>query len=455
LDSSSKNLWRLVFREIAHRKGNFSLGLLAVSAAVGCLVGSLTLLKANEVRTAEILAAKERELEQSIALREQQVAEAGRQYQDSMRKITKGLGFNILILPNDQDLNELHVEGTLSRTMPYDYVARLANSKIVTVNHLLPMVMKKVRWEERKQPIVLIGTKGEVPQMHREPGAQKPLQDPVAPGKAVLGYQLHARHNLSKGETITLMGRQFAVSEVYEERGTADDSTVWINLGEAQEILGMQNLVNAILALECNCAAADRIGEIRGEISEILPGTQVIERGPPALARAEARKKAKQEADEALTREKASAVKALKAEQAGRQLVRNQLGYYAGVLVPLVVAASGLWIGLLAYTNVRQRSAEIGILRAMGFRSAQILFIFLGKALLMGFAGAAVGYAAGVVFGAASGDFSQTAAAVPAAFTTQLLLLSFLLALVLSGLASWIPAMLAARQDPALVLQEE
>jgi putative ABC transport system permease protein len=117
------------------------------------------------------------------------------------------------------------------------------------------------------------------------------------------------------------------------------------------------------------------------------------------------------------------------------------------------MAACGLWIGLLSYANVRQRSGEIGILRAIGFRSVQILFIILGKALLIGLAGAAAGYVAGMALGVVFGG--APAGARPAFIAPQLVLVSFVTAILLSGLASWIPAMLAARQDPALVLQEE
>ena len=113
---------RFIFREIAHRKLNFLLGVLSVVIAVSSLIASLTLLHADGIRTEE----------------------AGNQLNDAMRKITKGLGFNILILPQDQDLNELHLEGIPSKTMPESYVTKLAESKIVTVNHLLPQVAGKV-----------------------------------------------------------------------------------------------------------------------------------------------------------------------------------------------------------------------------------------------------------------------------------------------------------------------
>lgn len=423
-------VWRLILREIGHRKLNFLLALLSVGVAVGCLIGAMVLLRAGEIRTAEILSQRQAE-----------VKKAGAELQDAMRKIALGLGFNVLILPQDQDLNELHLEGTLSRTMPEEYVHRLAKSKIVTVNHLLPSVMKKLTWPEQNLSIILYGTRGEVPIMHADP--KKPLLDAVPPGKMIIGDQVRRKLNLKVGDQVTLLGREFAILKAHAERGTVDDSTVWINLKEAQKLLGMENLVNAILALECHCVG-DRIAAVRQEIGAILPGTQIIERGPPALARAEARNKAKETAESSLAR-----------EQANRAQLQQQRERFAAVLVPVVLAGCAVWIGFLAFGNVRQRSQEIGILRAIGYRSTQILAIFLGKALFIGLAGAALGYGAGLWVGIHWGDLAVNADAFRQLFDARLLGLAVVLAPLLSGLATWIPAILAARQDPAVVLQEE
>ena len=447
------NVWRLVVREIAHRKVNFLLALLSVSVAVGCLVGAWTLLEADEIQTQQILAARELAVEKAVAAKQSEVEEAGRQLEDTMRKITKGLGFNILILPENQDRNELNVEGTLTETMPESYVKKLAESRIVTVNHLLPMVMKKMRWEEADRTVLLTGTRGEVPLMHR--ALKKPLQDLVAPGTLVLGYQLHTDLDFKKGDEVELLSRKFKVAETYEERGSIDDSTVWINLGEAQELLGLQNLVHAILALECNCATVDRVAEIRREIAGILPGTQVIERGTIALARAETRNKAKITADAALAREKQAGEAALASERANRQQLEQRHADFASMLVPVVVVGCAVWIGFLAFSNVRHRSAEIGILRAIGVRSVQILTIFLAKALIVGLIGATVGYVAGFAVAVLLGDLPPTGETWSRLFAPGMLVTAVVMAPLLSGLASWIPAMLAAQQDPAIVLQEQ
>jgi len=444
---------RLILREIAHRKLNFALAILSVSAAIACLVGAMTLLSAHETRTQAILAQKRSKTESAIADQQAVVAARGKELQDSMRKITKGLGFNILILPQEQDLNEFYAQGTISSSMPEQLVDKLANSSIVTINHLLPMITRKIAWKERDQTILVTGTRGEVPIMHRD--RKKPLLDQVPAGTMVVGYQVHTQQNLNKGDKVTMMGKEFTIEKMHPERGTVDDSTVWINLAEAQELFGMQNLVNAILALECNCATEDRVAEIRAEIAGILPGTQVIERGPSALARAEARNEAKKTAVKALEQEKAAARESLAAEENYQAQLLADLESTASILVPVVIIAGALGIALLAFGNVRQRSNEIGVLRAIGLRAPQILWLFLGKALLIGLVGAGVGYGAGFGIGTLWGDLPTAAGTSAHLFSAQVLFLAIVMALVLSGVASWIPAMVAARQDPAVILQEE
>jgi len=424
------SLFRLIIQEMQHRKINFLLGLVSVVIAVACLIAALTLLQADEIQTTFILEKKAEE-----------VKEAGNQLEDAMRKITKGLGFNILILPANQDLNEFHLTGIVAGTMPETNVKTLAESKIVTVNHLLPMVAKKITWPEKKCDVILTGTRGEVPILHR--ALKKPLQQQVPKGSMVLGHQIQQKLGLSKGDEVQLLGKKFKVTQTYPERGTADDSTVWINLEEAQELLGMQNLVNAILALECNCAAEDRVAQIRDEISKILPGTQIIERGPPALARAEARNQAH-----------ASAVASLEQEKASRIQMIERHADFAAVLVPLVVLGCGAWIGFLSLENVRRRAAEIGVLRAIGLRSTQVFGIFIIKAFVIGVIGALIGYFLGYGIGIIWGNLPESVNPEEALFSGRWLLLSLIFAPVLASLSSWIPALLAARQDPATILQE-
>lgn len=451
-------LTQLITREIAHRKLTFVLSVLAIAVAGIALVAADMVVRADAIATDQILSAKQAETEAVLAEKIQVVAAAGADLEDAMRKHMKGLGFNVLILPEQQDPAELHLRGGLSETMPASYAERLAESSIMTVNHLLPTVLQQVKWPEQDLDVILYGTRGEVPLMHR--ALKKPVLDAVAPGQMVVGWSIHQKLDLKVGQEIDFFGEKFTVSVLHPERGSTDDVTLWIDLNQAQELLGLENLIHAILALECECAG-DRISEIRREIAGVLPGTQVIERHSQALARAEARTKAKLVADESLAVEQQASAATLARERAARAELEAQHRGVAQIVIPLVLFLAAAAVGLLAFNNVRYRREEIGILRALGLRTPQILYVFLGKAVLSGIIGGLLGVAVGVVGGWA---ITQWVADSPSG--THLLgdllaspgflftLISTpVLAVLLAAVASWIAAAAAAGQDAAVVLQ--
>ena len=424
------NLRRLVFREVLHRKLSFSLGVISASVAVASLVAELAILKKHDARTGQIIAAKEVETRQQMA-----------KLEDDYRKLMLKMGFNVLILPKDQNLSDLYTDDFPSKYMPEEYATRLAKSRVATINHVLPSLQQKVKWPEHERTVLLMGVRGEV---YIQSQQQKPLIEPVAPGTMILGHELGRNLAFKAGDKTRFMGHEFSIAKVNPERGNKDDITIWINLPEAQELLGKPGLINGILALDCTCDTVDRLGRIRPEIARILPDTQVIEYASQALTRAEARQRAAAEAQASLLREKE-----------GRDKLRAEREAFAAVLVPLVVLGSSLWIGLLALANVRDRRNEIGLLRALGLRAHQILTMILGKAIVIGVAGACVGYLVGRVIGACWREASGTAPIEVGFIDPRLLVLVLVATPTLAALASWLPAISAAQQDPAEVLREE
>jgi putative ABC transport system permease protein len=397
------NISRLVFKEIAHRRGNFALGLLAVALATGCLSGAISLIEARRAGLAMTMAKLE----------------------DDMRKAMLNLGFNIVILPKNQRLEDWYIQDFGTQYMPEDYGQRLKQAKVVTVQHLLPILQQRVKWPEVKRTIILAGTRGEVPGT----GQKKAMVEAVGPDVIVLGYQLHQDLGYKVGQKIELMGQSFTVQQCYPMRGNTDDITAWVNLAVAQKLLDKPGQINAILALECECALAN-LGKVRQEIEKILPDTQLVERGSEALARAEARRKAGQQAKAAIENEEA----------------------LAGVLVTLVTLVCAGWVAVLMLGNVRQRQSEIGILRAIGVGSGKVMRLFLAKGAVLGLAGGAVGFVAGYAAVVAVEHFS--AAPAEPAFPWWAMLLTLAGAPLLAMAASWPPAMLAARQDAAGMLRD-
>jgi ABC-type antimicrobial peptide transport system permease subunit len=116
-----------------------------------------------------------------------------------------------------------------------------------------------------------------------------------------------------------------------------------------------------------------------------------------------------------------------------------------------IIFSTGAIIGAMItmYAAVANRTAEIGTLRALGFRSRSILWAFLLEALLMGAIGGALGLALASLMQWVS--FStmnfQTFAELAFSFTLnpRIAVASMLFALLMGLLGGFLPAVRAAR----------
>ncbi len=108
----------------------------------------------------------------------------------------------------------------------------------------------------------------------------------------------------------------------------------------------------------------------------------------------------------------------------------------------------------MTWLNVRERRAEIGVLRALGKGAGRVAALFLGKALLTGvvggIAGCAIGYGLGPMIG------TRAMGIGPELFQTNqgLLIATLIGAPVVTMMASYLPTLLAIREDPAVVLMD-
>lgn len=152
------SIWRLIIDEIRYRKLNFILSVVSVFIASSALIGSVLVLKIHDEHTRLILEEKEKDLEMRMA-----------RLEDDTRKAMLKLGFNIIILPEEQELSDWYEKGYSSEYMPEDYVNRLAESGIIIVRHFFPTLQQQIEWPEKKRKIILVGTRGEVPNPTKSP----------------------------------------------------------------------------------------------------------------------------------------------------------------------------------------------------------------------------------------------------------------------------------------------
>jgi len=494
------NIGRLVLQEIRYRWLNFVLGIFSILAATACLAGAFSSLQVQEMRIQRLTDEQKTRMAQMMT-----------EFEDSTRRNMLKLGFNVLIVHKDEDRGRLLLGKSPVNTLPESYVAALAgsvtkdgklrDSGVLNLNHLLPILREDLVWENRvgvrkfvsqlglncgligaplaaagdalkltiaashlttlSAPVILTGTPGEVPIIGK--ADKKPLI-PVVPQRGILvGDAVRRAFHLRPGQDVELTlvrevryGKELVIeplppmtfqvhraAEVDNPRGNEHDLTIWINLGEAQQLLRKPEQITGIFALECvspDCPG-DRFHDVEKELADRLPGTQVVPFYSKAAVRATERSRAASLSKNASDRD---------IDQ--QKKLKEQHENFAAVLAPLVVLACMVWLGILAFTNVRERTDEIGILRALGVRGTQIFVLFLSKAVIVGLVGGLLGYAVGIGACSMWASFNRDRVT---ALQPELLALILLGAPLLGVLASLMPALWAARQDPAVILQQE
>ena len=418
------NIFRLVTGELRYRYLTAAFSLLAVSVAVAVLVSArASLLRFNAVTEA-------------AAVRKEAEVRAGfERFQDEMRRITLAMGFNLAILPQQQSLAAYLAGESPGAWMPETDGDALAARRPATVNHLAPVLQGRVRWPERNREVAIVGVKGEV---FMQSARQIPIQEKIVPGTLVLGSQLAADLGIVVGDTVMFRGEKRQVSAIKAGRGGADDITIWLELGDAQRLLGHPGKISAILALECECGT-ERLAAVRREVHAVLPTVQFVEFSNIASARAEARQRAA-----------ALAAKSADDERAARLQQRTDREGLSAALLPMAVLGAVLVVASLAALNARERSVEIGLFRAIGLAVSGVFQLFIGRAVAIGLAGGLLGLALGDAMAWCCVPSAERVLPGPGWSLAVLLLVP-----VVTALAATAPVLHAVLKDPAEVLRED
>jgi putative ABC transport system permease protein len=123
-----------------------------------------------------------------------------------------------------------------------------------------------------------------------------------------------------------------------------------------------------------------------------------------------------------------------------------------GGLGGISLLVGGVGVTTIMSTALRERMAEIGLLRALGATRPQLLQLFLGEAILLASVGGAVGVAVVMLV---IGLINWLAPALPFALQPAYLLMSWLLSTVVGLLAGIAPAWRASLFDPIEALRME
>ena len=229
----------------------------------------------------------------------------------------------------------------------------------------------------------------------------------------VLGAEAARVLNLDAGQRLKINESDLVVSGILQPTGSQDDQLIFTRLGTAQSIFGKQGKVSMaeVAALCKDCPIDDMVKQL----SDALPGAKVM---------------------------------AIQQVVKSRMETLGQLKKFSYGISGIILLIGSLVVLVTMMGSVRERTDEIGIFRAIGYRKRHIMrIVFTEAAIVSGLAGV-IGYFLG--FGATKAGlavFSEShSGLVP--FSPELAGAAFITALAVGLISSAYPAFMAARLDP-------
>jgi putative ABC transport system permease protein len=209
---------------------------------------------------------------------------------------------------------------------------------------------------------------------------------------AMVGETVAARHHIKVGDVIALSAgteqRELVVEGIFHAGGDEDDA-VYVPLALAQELAGRPGLVSRVevSALttpdnELSRRAAQDPKSLSIKEQETWYCTAYVS----AIC---------YQIDEVISDAVSKPIRQV-AESEGVVLEKTQLLML--LITILSLAGSALGISNLVTASVMERSAEIGLLKAVGASDGPISLLVLAEILITGIAGGAAGYFAGLGF---------------------------------------------------------
>jgi len=254
------------------------------------------------------------------------------------------------------------------------------------------------------------------------------------------------------GDTITILGKTFEVVGVHGSSGVSDRTTLYMNLSDAQVLT---NNTGYITSLEVFASSSSVVTEVANAVSSLHPELSVV---------------TAQQRLEQLQAMQTSYNTAL--QNAESTLNQTQTTAFEEIVV--AVAATSLIVLFVMLYTVRERTKEIGTLKAIGFSNWTVMSQFMLEGVLLSLVAGVVGIAIASVaaptlsslllpsvnpfggsvrLGANAGASNPSAATI--AINPQLMLLAFGAAALLGALGSLYPAWRASRTRPAEAMRYE
>ncbi len=243
---------------------------------------------------------------------------------------------------------------------------------------------------------------------HLVEGGPLPAEAPTgADAPLLVGKGAAEALDATVGETLILQGRKYRVVGIYETGHPFEDTGVITTLEEAQEQTG-------------------KPGEVSAFYLEVVPGTDAEAVGRTIEQRLN------------------GVTAATSAHFTQQQMSLDMLRQVADGIALIALLIGGVGMMNTMMMSVLERTREIGVLRALGWRRRRVVALILDEAWVLGLLGGLIGAGAGLLLLLAMRHRPAVRAFMPAQLPLEPVAQGLILALVLGFLGGLLPALRAA-----------
>ncbi len=237
---------------------------------------------------------------------------------------------------------------------------------------------------------------------------------------AMLGRVLALNLEKDVGDTVNLAGEPFQVVGIFESESLFENGGLIVPLAELQRMMGRAGYVSGFV-LEVDEPEPAKIQAVAHQIESQIAGVAAV----PA-----------------------------------RDFVRSDIQIrlvksmaWATSIIAMVLGSVGILNTMLM--TVFERTGEIGVLRALGWRRARVLNLILGEALTVGLVGSLVGLGLGILGVKALALEPTSSSFIAPDLPPAVLGFGLVLGIGLSLIGGLYPALRAAALDPTEALRHD
>lgn len=343
-------------------------------------------------------------------------------YDNALSSNVDDIGANILAIPKGcpyEATGVLLAGGNMKYTITQDkFDAALKVPGVKAVSGVI-MGVRNVKGNGHDKGHVTLGVDDNYFKMRPQLGIKEILK----PGEVIVGYFMHKNIPFKVGDELLLNGEKQKVVNFLPELDTANETSVVVDIKTAWRMLKADGYYSTIMIAVDDPAKSD---EVAKKLSEI-PDLQVV------------------------TMDDFQATV--------KDFVKGaQIAIMSVLAIILIIAGMGILTAQAS--SVAARKAEIGMMRAFGATSGQVVAMTAFESMITGLIGSAVGVTAGVLLAPVASNLIKSQ--LPQSPTGSIVVVTWLGAVltVLAGMiiaviAGLAPALSAAQTKPTEAAQDE